>query len=432
MAYVTSIVPEVLAYPYFALCSWLAVRALASGQRAATSRSPLVVRRSAATSSSSASSRPLPVAFAIAGAGLWVTGAARPRRSAGTGRAATRLGAVVLLDRRAHPLQPRRPAAHPRVAVHDPVLQEPDGRPRPPGRALAHDRAGDPAGDRRPRLAAAAASGAATRPTAPSPPGPARRSLCLALYTAVKAAYLSTNFATLWEERNLIYLAPLLLIGTALVFEAKRIDWRRRRGGERLRRLSRAGQAVPARLPVLRGARLRDPRGRSTATGTGATTDLRLAAARRARALGRSLLALRAGARRRRGRRPCSLLAWLLAGEIAMTVGIDNLANAVPREPAAAQLDWVDARDRTGSRSPTSGRRSSTRTALQLTEFWNRSIDHVDSLDGTAPGPGPTVTPTLISTRRPARRDCRTTRYVARRPRRHARRRRLVAPRGRR
>ena len=44
------------------------------------------------------------------------------------------------------------------------------------------------------------------------------------IYTADKAAYLSTNFGTLWEERNLIYLSPLLLIGTALVFEAQRID----------------------------------------------------------------------------------------------------------------------------------------------------------------------------------------------------------------
>jgi hypothetical protein len=33
MAYVTTIVPEVLAYPYYALCSWLIVRAFASGSR---------------------------------------------------------------------------------------------------------------------------------------------------------------------------------------------------------------------------------------------------------------------------------------------------------------------------------------------------------------------------------------------------------------
>ena len=42
--------------------------------------------------------------------------------------------------------------------------------------------------------------------------------LCLSLYTSVKAAFLSTVFATLTEERNMIYLSPLMLIGTAMVF----------------------------------------------------------------------------------------------------------------------------------------------------------------------------------------------------------------------
>ena len=55
MAYVTSIVTDVLAYPYFALCSWLSVRALKEGKRRdviiAASSSP------AATSSGSGSSR---------------------------------------------------------------------------------------------------------------------------------------------------------------------------------------------------------------------------------------------------------------------------------------------------------------------------------------------------------------------------------------
>src|SRR5262249_30045063 len=49
---------------------------------------------------------------------------------------------------------------------------------------------------------------------------------CVGLYTAVKAAYLSTVFSTLTEERNLMYLSPLLLLGTALTLEAKKIDWR--------------------------------------------------------------------------------------------------------------------------------------------------------------------------------------------------------------
>jgi hypothetical protein len=32
-----------------------------------------------------------------------------------------------------------------------------------------------------------------------------------------------------------------------------------------------------------------------------------------------------------------------------------------------------------------------------LTEFWNRSIKHVESLDGSAPGPGPAPTPNVLN-----------------------------------
>ncbi|MHB8470108.1 MAG: hypothetical protein ACYDCH_10190, partial [Gaiellaceae bacterium] len=41
-------------------------------------------------------------------------------------------------------------------------------------------------------------------------------------YTAMKAAYLSTVFATRTEERNVIYIAPLLFVGTAVVLERRR------------------------------------------------------------------------------------------------------------------------------------------------------------------------------------------------------------------
>src|SRR5581483_6319305 len=43
------------------------------------------------------------------------------------------------------------------------------------------------------------------------------------LYTAAKAAYLSTVFATRVEERNLIYLSPLLFVATALWLERRRV-----------------------------------------------------------------------------------------------------------------------------------------------------------------------------------------------------------------
>ena len=94
MAYVTSIVPEVLAYPYFALCSWLAVRALQGGpapRRDHRRRLP----RSAATSSGSGSSR-----RSRSRSPSRPPGSGSPGRAAGhsaaTGRRGDTLGALVL------------------------------------------------------------------------------------------------------------------------------------------------------------------------------------------------------------------------------------------------------------------------------------------------------------------------------------------------
>ena len=55
--------------------------------------------------------------------------------------------------------------------------------------------------------------------------------LCFGLYTAVKASYLSTSFGTVIVERNLIYLVPLVFVGTALWLERPRLRgsrWRPR------------------------------------------------------------------------------------------------------------------------------------------------------------------------------------------------------------
>ncbi len=69
----------------------------------------------------------------------------------------------------------------------------------------------------------AASSGRAS--CAPSSRSPAPRVLAFGFYTAVKAAYLSTVFSTVVEERNLIYLAPLCFVATALALERGRLRW---------------------------------------------------------------------------------------------------------------------------------------------------------------------------------------------------------------
>jgi hypothetical protein len=88
-------------------------------------------------------------------------------------------------------------------------------------------------------------------------------------------------------------------------------------------------------------------------------------------------------------------LVWMLAGEITSSRG-----SAVTSKTYAARLgqplDWVD--QATRSRGTTFiGQSISPGEAngVNLLEFWNRSVKHIWSLDGTAPGPGPTLTPDL-------------------------------------
>ena len=79
-------------------------------------------------------------------------------------------------------------------------------------------------------------------------------------YAGIKGAYLSTVFATYVYERNLIYLAPILLAATAMAFargSRTGMGDRARCGRDRVRRERGSGRAP---VPVLRGARPRDPR----------------------------------------------------------------------------------------------------------------------------------------------------------------------------
>jgi hypothetical protein len=83
----------------------------------------------------------------------------------------------------------------------------------------------------------------------------------------------------------------------------------------------------------------------------------------------------------------------MLAGEVTSARGSNSGANAfVAHLPQP--LDWVDVE--THDQPVTYlGQALGNDDGLWLTEFWNRSIKHIWSLDGTAPGPGPTLTPDL-------------------------------------
>jgi hypothetical protein len=213
----------------------------------------------------------------------------------------------------------------------------------------------------------------------------------VSLYTADKAAYLSTVFSTLWEERNMIYLSPLLLIGTAMVFESKRIDRRLLAGAIGFVAVmivfkpiqtgfgyyEAPGSAIPAALGVYR--HWTPHQDRLALVGVLAVCIVLLVARNR-----RGVAIFTAAV----------TLAWLLSGEIFMTIGIDRYANSF-RANLPTHLNWVD---RATGGAPTTylGDPGSDTNGISLTEFWNHSIDHVDSLNGLAPGPGPTTTPNIV------------------------------------
>src|SRR5262249_9234832 len=217
--------------------------------------------------------------------------------------------------------------------------------------------------------------------------------VCFALYTAGKAASLSTIFSTLTEERNLIYLSPLMLVATALVFESRRIDWR----------IAAAATAFVLFIVVTKPYQLGYPYfeapGESILTVANrhwrwgdaqldralivaAAVSLGLIAARRFRVVPALAAAL--------------LLAWMLAGDIGAAAGNDYLASSLE----ASLPKPLDAIDRLTDRQPVTvlGQYlNNDPNGLWLAEFWNRSVSHVAALDGTAPGPGPTFGPSLVS-----------------------------------
>jgi len=217
------------------------------------------------------------------------------------------------------------------------------------------------------------------------------------LYTVVKTTYLSTIFAWTVNERNLAYLSPLFFAATALVLF--------RPGGNPVA-FAAAGAVVgylvthaslaldsypyfdAPGLSVL--ARLnRDPLFFDATAiewillGVVAGSFLLLVGALWAR--GRAAPALRpvlAGV-------ALLVVAWNLTGLFSFGTGINSLANrlrgGVPDPPT-----WVD--NVTGGK-PTLylGQSISDPNPLFVTEFWNRSITAVGTLDGHAAGPGPTL-----------------------------------------
>ena len=224
---------------------------------------------------------------------------------------------------------------------------------------------------------------------------------CFGFYTFMKAAYLSTVFATRVEERNIIYIAPLLFVGTALVLERRRVSILALAGATAL------ALWILVTTPYQMGVQLySDALGLAilqqgnrfllwtpffaqwlmiavTAVGAAALLALRFMPSRgRATAVVVGVIGV-------------FVVGWNLTAEIAAAAG----SNSISRELAGTlgkPYDWVD---RIAHRKPTLylGQGVADQNAEWLMEFWNRSITAVSSLDGTVDGPGPAGGPNITA-----------------------------------
>lgn len=225
------------------------------------------------------------------------------------------------------------------------------------------------------------------------------------LYTTVKAVHLSTVFANVVAERNLVFLSPLVFAATALFLH--------RPAANPVVLVAAAALlaflVVDAPLQLVyypyfdapglavlatfnRELRLDDPTIERMLVWIVVGSMLVAAAAafaRRARIVAQGAAVALAVA----------CIGWNLTGEFSFGNGINGLANrlrsSVPEPPS-----WVDNVTK-GDETIYVGQGITNGNPIQLTEFWNRSVQHVASLDGTAPGPGPA--PVLVPRTRDGR-----------------------------
>ncbi len=220
------------------------------------------------------------------------------------------------------------------------------------------------------------------------------------LYTAVKSTYVSTTFGTYTYERNLIYLAPLLFAGTAL--------WLERRA------ISAIGVAIAAAFALYvilttgyemgqdisynaPGLAILQQGNRWVAlTPTGAKIVLLVALAITVAVLLAPRF-LRRGVLVLAGAAAGVVLLWNATGEIGFATASNRTSDGALSN-IRANPTWLD---RATGGAPTlflGQQMYPDQTSEWLLEFWNRSLKAVWSLDGTAQGPGPTLTPDMRAT----------------------------------
>jgi hypothetical protein len=400
MAYNQMIVEEVLAYPYAALCFLLIAKALATRTRGwvagaivASLAAPLVRGELAV----------IPVVFVLAAFFFFLTGDAGRRWRSGwsswdwVGAVVLTTGAIVFFSAAAGNFSHSWSIAtgHYRGRMIEygvwaagafviglgvlPVVAALAGLVRPKDE------------ERTPQLRAfTALLGAAV--------------LGFGLYTAVKASYLSTAYGTVIVERNLVYLVPLVFCGMALWIERPALRW-----APLAVATGFIAYVLVSTNYALDKVPYSDALGLSIAQMANrnlAFTDadvqwalivvlvvslVLLVAPRflggRSRLVTGVLVAAAA-----------LVLAWTVTGEVSAAKYSNDFGTRIT-ENFPRPLSWLDAITH-GQRALYLGQNVEAGSALGiwLTEFWNRSLKDVWSIDGTAPGPGPVLTPDLVAT----------------------------------
>ncbi len=226
--------------------------------------------------------------------------------------------------------------------------------------------------------------------------------IAFGLYTAMKAAYLSMNFATRVEERNLIYIAPLLFIGTAFVLERRRVNlialaaaaaygfylvvgtpffmdrqlYSDALGLAILEQANRFYEWTPADAQWVLLALL----------GGGLALVLALNFLRDRRTLSATLAAILG----------VGLLAWNVTGQIAAAAGNVSVSREL-EQTIRHPFTWVD--DIAGGKKTLYlAQGVADQNPEWLLEFWNRSIVSVSSIDASLGGPGPAGAPNITPT----------------------------------
>lgn len=220
------------------------------------------------------------------------------------------------------------------------------------------------------------------------------------VYAGVKAAYLSTIFGTYVYERNLIYLAPLFFVATAVWLERRRVHGRALAAAAAAVGVLLAGAAIQLDYPYFEapGFAILSEANRDLGWSQALLHDLLFVVLAAAGALVLLVAALRERPRLQAGVVAATavlVLAWNVTGQVSASYG-SKLTSDLLLSNLPAPADWVD-RANGGGSTVYLVPQVRDRNGLWLLEFWNRSITKVWSLDpdSPAPGPGPTLTPDL-------------------------------------